>query len=237
MIKFQKQEIILFAGDSITDGGRGLSMDMNHIMGHGFQEHIAGRLAADNLEMQPLFVNKGVSGDTSQKVYSRWAKDVLVYKPTVINLLVGINDISHNLAMPAEQALRKYVNTVEMILQDTFALLPEVSFFLCEPFWMDIREKQYEGIPHPVCEADFPYGSKRTEEEKLEYRRRVAMMQQALPALAAKYNVTYVPFQDLFDEGAKKVPASYLNWDGVHPTVVGHQLMADRWLHIAETVL
>lgn len=240
MIRLKKQETFVFAGDSITHGGRMLAMDMNNIMGHGFQELISARIAADNLEKQPLFVNKGVSSDTSQRIYSRWATDVLAYKPTVINLLAGINDVGYGYGMPAELALRKYMNTMEMILQDTFELLPDVKFFLCEPFWMDVRnqEKPFEGLPHPLCEPEITYGnSGMTDEVIREYTRRITMMQQELPKLAEKYGAVYVPFQDLFDEGAKKVPASYLIWDNVHPTMVGHQLLADRWLSIAEKVL
>ena len=49
-----------------------------------------------------------------------------------------------------------------------------------------------------------------------------------------KYGLTYVPFQDIFDEWAKKVAPSYLIWDNVHPTMAGHRLMADRWLETVE---
>ena len=240
MIRLKKQETFVFAGDSITHGGRSPSMDPNHIMGHGFPELIAARLAADNLDLQPQFVNKGVSGDTTQGIYSRWAVDVLRFRPTVISLLAGVNDIGRNYDMPPETALRKYRSTVEMILQDTFELLPDVRFFLCEPFWMDVRNQEapFEGIPHPVCEPAFRFSNADRQEERIrEYARRIAMMQQELPALAAKYGAVYVPFQDLFDEGAKKVPASYLIWDNVHPTMTGHQLLADRWLKTAATVL
>ena len=37
---------ILFQGDSITDGNRGRSADLNHVHGHGFVYLLAARLGA-----------------------------------------------------------------------------------------------------------------------------------------------------------------------------------------------
>ena len=44
----------------------------------------------------------------------------------------------------------------------------------------------------------------------------------------------YVPFQDVFDKAVETTPGSYFIWDNVHPTMVGHRLMADRWLDVVE---
>ena len=35
MIYLNSEDIVLFSGDSITDGNRGRKMDCNHTMGHG----------------------------------------------------------------------------------------------------------------------------------------------------------------------------------------------------------
>ena len=43
-MKLTAKDIVLFSGDSITDGNRGHSMDCNHIMGHGYQYIAAGEL-------------------------------------------------------------------------------------------------------------------------------------------------------------------------------------------------
>ena len=55
--------IILFQGDSITDGGRKRSMDANHILGHGFQYIVSAKLALENCEKGYKFINKGVTGN------------------------------------------------------------------------------------------------------------------------------------------------------------------------------
>ena len=49
MLKLKENDIILFQGDSITDGARGRNSDLNHILGHGYQYILAGQLLADNI--------------------------------------------------------------------------------------------------------------------------------------------------------------------------------------------
>ncbi|MBS6832806.1 MAG: hypothetical protein KH216_08300 [Clostridiales bacterium] len=39
----------------------------------------------------------------------------------------------------------------------------------------------------------------------------------------------FVPLQDEFDKYLKDVETEYLLWDGVHPTVAGHGIIARRW--------
>jgi hypothetical protein len=45
--KLKEGAVILFQGDSITDGNRGRNEDPNHIMGHGYAFSIASRIGAD----------------------------------------------------------------------------------------------------------------------------------------------------------------------------------------------
>lgn len=237
MIKLNKKDTVVFIGDSITHGGRGLCMDLNHIMGHGYAEMVCARLAADNLENMPKFINKGISGQTTQDIAARWDEDVIKYRPNVVSLLTGINDIMRNLNAPVEEFVKKYLDTVEMLIKKTKDALPDVKIILCEPFYLDSRTEgdPYEDIPSAKCEADFIFGNINTTDEIVKnYYERIAPMQKGLPIIAEKYGLTYVPFQDIFDEWAKKVAPSYLIWDNVHPTMAGHRLMADRWLETVE---
>ena len=94
-MKLNKNDIVLFSGDSITDGNRGKSMDCNHIMGHGYQYIVASRLALDNAENMPKFINKGYSGENAIDLLKKWQTDVLDNKPTVLSILVGVNEGSY----------------------------------------------------------------------------------------------------------------------------------------------
>ena len=68
MIKLGKQDVLLFQGDSITHGNRVESdWDMNHVLGHGYQFILAGKIGLDNYKTCPKIVNRGISGDTIMK--------------------------------------------------------------------------------------------------------------------------------------------------------------------------
>ena len=53
--------------------------------------------------------------------------------------------------------------------------------------------------------------------------------QEIVARLAEKHGAALVQFQRIFDEAAKRAPADYWIWDGVHPTYAGHQILADAW--------
>lgn len=61
MISLKENEIIVFSGDSITDGGRSRNMDLNHNLGHGYQYILAARMCMENMEKRPRFINKGTA--------------------------------------------------------------------------------------------------------------------------------------------------------------------------------
>lgn len=48
--------------------------------------------------------------------------------------------------------------------------------------------------------------------------------------LSAKFNATWVPFQDSFDKALEEAPVSYWAPYGVHPSMAGSKLMAKIWL-------
>ena len=49
---FAKDSVILFQGDSITDGKRGRNPDPNHILGHGYVFIIAAKYGAGFPELE-----------------------------------------------------------------------------------------------------------------------------------------------------------------------------------------
>ena len=48
--------------------------------------------------------------------------------------------------------------------------------------------------------------------------------------MAQAHGEAVVRYQRAFDEAARRAPAEYWIWDGVHPTYRGHQVMADEWV-------
>ena len=241
MIKLSKNETVVFIGDSITDGNRGRSMDLNHIFGHGFPEMICSRLGADNYENTPKFVNKGISGESLTHVYARLGNDCLQYKPGLINILAGVNDAgSWSPGQPDEMIVKKYKDTLERIVTDAREVVPDVKIVICEPFYAKVKytEDPFTHIPHPDCEVYFRFGNLDQTEEYVDKRMLlVKAMQKELPELCKKLDVIFVPLQDVFDNAAKNTHMSYFIWDNTHPTMIGHRLMADRWFEVVEKEL
>ncbi|HEX8915723.1 MAG TPA: SGNH/GDSL hydrolase family protein [Humisphaera sp.] len=193
---------VLFQGDSITDGNRGRSADPNHILGHGYAFIIAAKHGAAHPDRKLEFLNRGVSGNTVADLAKRWEKDTLALAPTLLSILIGIND--QNRGVTAET----YEESYDKLLAETVKALPGVKLVLGEPF----------GLP-----------SGKVKDRWDAHRAELAKRQAIVERLAKKHNAALVRFQRAFDEAAKRAPADYWIWDGVHPTYSGHQVMADEW--------
>lgn len=204
MPAFFEGAVILFQGDSITDGNRIKGrVDLNHILGHGYQANIAARFGADLPERHLTFINRGISGNKVSDLARRWQADVIDLKPDVLSILIGVNDLGSRVA--AEQYEQQY----DQLLADTVKALPKVRLVLGEPFGL-------------------PVGAKKDNWET--YHADLDARREVVARLAEKYHAPLVRYQAMFDEATKRAPADYWIWDGVHPTFSGHQLMADEWV-------
>lgn len=137
---FGPNERVLFQGDSITDGNRGRSVDPNHILGHGYAFIIAARHGAAFPERKLDFYNRGVSGNTVLDLEKRWTKDTLALKPTLLSIMIGVNDQSRNVALEAYEA------TYDKLLTDARAQNSKLKLVLVEPFVRHPGKPVPEGI-------------------------------------------------------------------------------------------
>jgi lysophospholipase L1-like esterase len=86
-------DVILFHGDSITDGGRQRTgPDFNHIMGQDYAYMLAGQLNLEFPERNLTFLNRGISGNRVPDLAARWQTDTLALHPNLLSILIGIND-------------------------------------------------------------------------------------------------------------------------------------------------
>ena len=207
----KKSLVFLFQGDSITDGNRGRNKDPNHIMGHGYAFSVASRVGADFAESNHHFYNRGISGNKVTDLQNRWQTDTLDIKPDVLSVLIGINDASMLINKPAveESDIDLFETTYRNILQQSKEQNPETLFVLCLPF------------VYPVSKAKDNWDK---------YNSTVGRLTERVKKLAVEFNAVLVDFTAVFDKALKKAPIEYWIWDGIHPTVPGHELMAREWI-------
>lgn len=209
---FQAGNRILFQGDSITDGGRGRNNDQNHILGHSYAFLIAAEYGGAFPERKLEFINRGISGNKVPDLLNRWDKDALELKPTVVSILIGVNDIWHPLNAGQEVSVEKYEEGYDKLLAQTVAALPNAKIILLEPFITPGRATT------PKWDV---------------WQGHVKAFQAVVAKLGAKYKAPVVKLQRVFDEASKRAPAEYWVFDGVHPTYAGNQLIADEWVRVA----
>jgi lysophospholipase L1-like esterase len=205
---FEKGARVLFQGDSITDMARGRTEDPNHILGHSYVFLIAAKEGADFPERRITFINRGVSGNTVSNLMARWRTNTLELKPDVLSILIGVNDVGHQLRAGRPFLPEKFEETYDQLLADTLAALPRVKLVLGEPFFAP---------------------GKSTEAHLDEWREAMMGLRAVVEKLGKKYHAPVVHYQKVFDDAAQRAPIDYWIWDGVHPTYRGHQLMADEW--------
>ena len=199
---------ILFYGDSITDAHRDRSVD--HYLssyGFGYPSFVAGELLSKNPEQYEI-INRGISGNRIGDLYARIKADVWNLQPDVLSILVGVNDVWHEINYNNGVELERFDRIYRMMLDDTLKVLPNVKIILCEPFVLD--------------------GAATT--EKYEDFLQVKMYAKAVKQIAEDYNLAFVPLQEILEETAKRTAPEYVLADGVHPAIGGAKLIADEWL-------
>lgn len=135
MSAFAKNAVILFQGDSITDGNRGRNADPNHVMGHGYAFIIAAKYGSMLAERNLTFLNRGVGGNRVGHLRDRWQKDTLDLKPDLLSILVGINDANGGVSA------RDYEERYDQLLATTVAALPNLKLVICEPFRLPVNDQ------------------------------------------------------------------------------------------------
>ena len=89
---------ILFLGDSITDAGKWREMPFDNLasLGMGYVRSIANTLFSE-IPRKYSLINAGISGDRIVDLYARIKKDVWNHSPDVMSVLVGVNDVWHEI--------------------------------------------------------------------------------------------------------------------------------------------
>ena len=198
---------ILFQGDSITDCGRDWNNDTQ--LGRGYAHLVESELGYREPGMH-TFINKGISGNRVVDLYARIKRDIINYKPDVMSILIGVNDVWHEIGdSPNGVDADKFFKIYSMLIEEVKEALPNIKIMILEPFVLE------------ACST-----TEHWEFFKTETKKRADMARK----IAEKYNLPFIELQNGFDELAKKAENSYWLADGVHPTPAGHQFIKNEWL-------
>ena len=122
---------ILFQGDSITDAGRDFNND--EFMGYGYATMTAGKIAVD-YPGQYRVVNKGISGNRIVDVYARMKKDILNLDPSFMSILIGINDVWHEIGERNGVDAAKFERVYDWLITELKEAKPDLQILILEPF-------------------------------------------------------------------------------------------------------
>jgi lysophospholipase L1-like esterase len=166
------------------------------------------RIIAEHIPGREV-INLGIGGDRVIDLRQRWQEDVIDQNPEVLSVYVGINDTWRRYDSDDPTSAASFESDYRgMLEQAVDELSPQLV--LIEPFVLPVTE-----------------GQKRWHEDLDEKRAIVGH-------LAADFGAAFVPLQLLLNAAAKQHGAGALAEDGVHPTALGHRMIADAWLAAAQ---
>jgi len=148
-------------------------------------------------------INKGINGDTSGGMLSRFYRDVVDEKPRFVIIMGGANDFISGNTMGAVKS-----NIMAMVHQAYYNRLTPILGISIKADIHNFREDwaKLTDVDH------FNY-------KVLEYRKWIL-------SFCNIFNVMYIDFCDEFENKIKGDYGNYLT-DGLHPSKEGHQILAD----------
>jgi len=206
-------DVLLFQGDSITDCGRDRSVegpDEAGGLGEGYAMMAAAAVRCYSTGV--TVYNRAISGNEVGDLLGRWDADCVALRPTVVSVLIGVNDFWRKMDSGKPTTVEGYDAELGELLDRTVAELPGVRLIVGEPFALKVGA---------VSDAWYP---------EFDERRAVAKRQ------CERVGARWVGYQAVFEKACDRAPAEYWAHDGVHPTLAGHRLMADAWLRAAEGI-
>ncbi|MBO5954233.1 MAG: GDSL family lipase [Oscillospiraceae bacterium] len=210
------RKIVLFQGDSITDSNRDRNSNGH---GVGYAQRVAGVLRV-NEPYKYMTYNRGISGNRVVDLYARMRKDIINLKPDYMSILIGVNDVWHELDEMNGVSAEKYERIYDMLIEEVLQELPGIRIMIMEPFVLP----GYKTVSDEENPGRWEY-----------FRAEIELRAAAARRIAQKYDLVFVPLQEMFDRVNADSPIDgYWLRDGVHPSMAGHELLAREWLKAFE---
>ena len=196
----------VFLGDSVTDCGR--QLPASQPLGDGYVRLLSERLASSDHEVN--IINNGVNGSRVSDLLNRIRAD-LPERADIVTVLIGVNDTWRRF----DSGLMTTAASYEADYRAVVARIKETGcrhLVLMEPFLLPQNDDQ------AAWREDL--------DPKIE----------AVHRIASDSRATLVPLDLEFTNAALAAVArgdrvaANLTADGVHPTPLGHRLIAQSWL-------
>lgn len=199
---------ILFIGDSITDCGREYNDSKD--LGNGYPLLVEKRLGTQFPTIEFDVLNKGINGNKIADLRARFDTDCLDLEPDIVSILIGINDTWHNVNDPTTFATEQSMTMFEEDYRYLIEKLLEKGIkqvVLMEPFV----------LPEPL--------------DRQTWRKDLDPKIQIIRRLAEEYHLVFVSLDGKLNAlGIIRGFSKYTGEDGVHPTLAGHEIIAQSWL-------
>jgi lysophospholipase L1-like esterase len=159
-------------------------------------------------EDRPLWTvyNRGISGNRTYDLIERWDEDTLALAPDVLSIYVGINEVWHKHKHGKSFTIAEFEANYIQLIERVKARFPNVKIMMIEPFVFPI------GVYEPSWQDDFNAVVLKVQE------------------LAKKYADYFIPLHGILAEAAIHYEYEELAGDGVHPSPLGHRLIANEVL-------
>ena len=206
---------ILFFGDSLTDMYRNFdtSVDMATSYGTGYVFDVAAQL----MYARPGYfqiVNRGQGGSKVTDLYDRYERDVIQEKPDILTILIGVNDVWHELITHSGTPIDVFEKTYFKLVNEIKEKLPNTKIIIMEPFFL------YGSATKDIWE---PF------QEVLKYA-------EICKKVAKETNCIYIPLQKDFEEAVKNGGSTQMLFDGLHSNPGGAHLIATKWLSVFKSL-
>ena len=201
-IQIKKDSKILFIGDSITDVkfNRRKRFTIKGENVYALQLKKRFKKYSKNIKVEI----KGIASNRTYHVYDRLTSDCISLKPDVVIMLIGVNDAWENY-VPEKYPplLRPMEPHIREIYRRLRTELPNTQILYLMPFLIDAVE------------------------EKFPYHKTLDEFREVLKRIALEHGATVLDLQEVFYQAQKSIEPEKLAVDGIHPTNLGHKVMAD----------
>lgn len=201
-IQIKKDSKILFIGDSITDVkfNRRKRFTIKGKNVYALQLKKRFKKYSKNIKVEI----KGIASNRTYHVYDRLTSDCISLKPDVVIMLIGVNDAWENY-VPEKYPplLRPMEPHIREIYRRLRTELPNTQILYLMPFLIDAVE------------------------EKFPYHKTLDEFREVLKSIALENGATVLDLQEVFYQAQKSIEPKKLAVDGIHPTNLGHKVMAD----------